>query len=134
MKLAPFGIDSAIIEPGTYPTEISTKRQIAADAERFALYQTAFDGFTTSFYRENRSATPPDSQEVVDAVAKVIAQPAGKRPLRTVVATVAQSHAPQETNDASAHATWSFLEMLNVIPLVTIAPREEKDKKDKPKK
>src|SRR5205085_2787567 len=38
-ELAPFGIDAAIIEPGTYPTTISVNRQVAADAERFALYQ-----------------------------------------------------------------------------------------------
>jgi NAD(P)-dependent dehydrogenase (short-subunit alcohol dehydrogenase family) len=130
-ELAPFGIDSAIIEPGTYPTTISTNRQVAADSERFALYQTALDGFTTSFYRENRSATPPDAQEVADAVAKVIVQPAGERPLRTVVATVAQSHAPQEVNAASTHANRSFFEWLDVIPLVTIKPEEEKNKQEK---
>src|SRR5258706_6337136 len=30
-ELAPFGIDAAIIEPGTYPTPIATKHQIAAE-------------------------------------------------------------------------------------------------------
>src|SRR5258708_15032664 len=42
-ELAPFGIDAAIIEPGTYPTPISAKHQIAADTERYALYQAAMD-------------------------------------------------------------------------------------------
>jgi NAD(P)-dependent dehydrogenase (short-subunit alcohol dehydrogenase family) len=60
-ELAPFGIDAAIIEPGTYPTAISAKRQVAADTERFALYKTAIDGFMTPFFAENRSATPPRS-------------------------------------------------------------------------
>src|SRR5260370_41769359 len=78
-ELAPFGIDAAIIEPGTYPTTISANRQTAADGERFALYQTALEAFATLFYAENRSATPPDPQEVADAVAHVIAQPAGER-------------------------------------------------------
>src|SRR6266571_6649901 len=63
-ELAPFGIDAAIIEAGTYPTAISAKRQIAADTERLALYKTALDGFMTAFFGENRSATPPDPQEV----------------------------------------------------------------------
>ena len=58
-ELAPFGIDAAIIEPGTYPTTISANRQTAADGERFALYQTALEAFATLFYAENRSATPP---------------------------------------------------------------------------
>jgi NAD(P)-dependent dehydrogenase (short-subunit alcohol dehydrogenase family) len=124
-ELAPFGIDAAIIEPGTYPTPIAAKRQIAADTERAALYQTALDGFMTPFYAENRSATPPNPQDVADAVASVIAQPAGERPLRTVVATVAQRQALQAINDAVTQATRSFFETLD-IPLATLAPEREK--------
>src|SRR5216684_3702642 len=124
-ELAPFGIDAAIIEPGTYPTPIAAKHQSAADTERTALYQAAMDAFTTPFFAENRSATPPDPQEVADAVAHVIAQPAGERPLRTVVATVVQRQAPQALNDAAAHAMQAFLEALN-IPLATLAIKGEK--------
>jgi NAD(P)-dependent dehydrogenase (short-subunit alcohol dehydrogenase family) len=113
-ELAPFGIDAAIIEPGTFPTPISAKHQNAADTERTALYQDAIDKFSAPFYAENRSATPPDPQQVADAVASVIAQPAGKRPLHTVVATVAQSQAPQVVNEAIAQATQSFFETLSL--------------------
>src|SRR5258707_6614167 len=63
-ELAPFGIDAAIIEPGTYPTPIAVKDLSAADTERAALYQAAMDAFTTPFFAENRSPTPPDPQEV----------------------------------------------------------------------
>ena len=125
-ELAPFGIDAAIIEPGTYPTTISANRQTAADGERFALYQAGIDAFTVPFYAENRSATPPDPQEVADAVAHVIAQPAGERPLRTVVATVAQRQAPQALNDAATQAMHSFLEALN-IPAAALALQGEKE-------
>ena len=69
-ELAPFGIDAAIIEPGTYPTAIRRSDQVAADTERFALYQTALDAFTARFFAENQSAKPPDPQEVADAVAR----------------------------------------------------------------
>jgi NAD(P)-dependent dehydrogenase (short-subunit alcohol dehydrogenase family) len=113
-ELAPFGIDAAILEPGTFPTTISANRQVAADAERLALYQAAMNAFTVPFYAENRSATPPDPQEVADAIAQVIAQPAGERPLRTVVATVAQRQAPQALNDAATQAMHSFLEALHL--------------------
>ncbi len=113
-ELAPFGIDAAILEPGTFPTSISANRQVAADAERLALYQAAMNAFTVPFYAENRSATPPDPQEVADAIAQVIAQPAGERPLRTVVATVAQRQAPQALNDAATQAMHSFLEALHL--------------------
>ncbi len=126
-ELAPFGIDAAIIEPGTYPTPIAAKHQIAADTERTALYQAAMDAFTTPFFAENRSATPPDPQEVADAVARVIAQPAGERPLHTVVAPTAQRQAPQAINDAVTQATRSFFETLH-LPLATLAPKGEKQK------
>ncbi len=125
-ELAPFGIDAAILEPGTFPTTISANRQVAADTERFALYQAAMNAFTAPFYAENRSATPPDPQEVADAIAQVIAQPAGKRPLRTVVATVAQRQAPQALNDAATQAMHSFLEALH-IPAATLAFQGEQE-------
>jgi NAD(P)-dependent dehydrogenase (short-subunit alcohol dehydrogenase family) len=124
-ELAPFGIDAAILEPGTYPTTISANRQVAADAERLALYQAGLEAFMGRFYAENRSATPPNPQEVADAIARVIAQPAGERPLRTVVATVAQRQAPQALNDAAAQAMHSFLEALH-IPAAALALQGEK--------
>jgi NAD(P)-dependent dehydrogenase (short-subunit alcohol dehydrogenase family) len=127
-ELAPFGIDAAIIEPGTYPTPIAAKHQSAADTERTALYQAAIDELMRPFYAENRSATPPDPQEVADAVARVIAQPAGERPLHTVVATVAQRQAPQAINDAVTQATRSFFETLD-LPLATLAIKGEKERK-----
>jgi NAD(P)-dependent dehydrogenase (short-subunit alcohol dehydrogenase family) len=126
-ELAPFGIDAAIIEPGTYPTPIAAKHQEAADTGRAALYQAAMDAFMTPFFAENRSATPPNSQEVADAVARVIAQPAGERPLHTVVAPTAQRPAPQAINDAVTQATRSFFERL-ALPLATLAPKGEKQK------
>jgi hypothetical protein len=67
---------------------------------------------------------------VADAVARVIAQPAGERPLRTVVATVVQRQAPQALNDAATHAMQSFLEALN-IPAATLALQEEKERKER---
>jgi NAD(P)-dependent dehydrogenase (short-subunit alcohol dehydrogenase family) len=123
-ELAPFGIDAAIIEPGTFPTTISANRQLAADAERFALYQAGMDTFMASFYAENRSATPPDPQEVADAIARVIALPAGERPLHTVVATAAQRQAPEAVDDAVTQATHAFFQTLP-LPRVTLERQEE---------
>src|SRR5260370_40851030 len=125
-ELAPFGIDAAILEPGTYPTSISANRQVAADAERLALYHAAMNAFTVPFYAENRSATPPDPQEVADPIAQVIAQPAGKPPLRTVVATAAHRQAPQALNDAATQAMHSFLEALH-LPGAALAFQGEQE-------
>src|SRR5258706_3941433 len=65
-ELAPFGIDAAIIEPGTYPTPIDTRRQDAADTARAAFYQAEMETCMTPFFAGNPSAAPPDPQEVAD--------------------------------------------------------------------
>ena len=124
-ELAPFGIDAAIVEPGTYPTSISVKQVSAADTERAALYQDAFEVFTNQFFAENRSSTPPDPQEVADAVAGLIGKPAGQRPLHTVIAPAAQRSAPEAVNDAAARATRSFFESL-ALPQTTLARARER--------
>ena len=113
-ELAPFGIDVAIIEPGTFLTAISAKSQVAADRERAALYQTALNAFEAKFFAEIQSDMPPNPQDVADAVARVIAEPAGKRSSHTVVAPVAQRQAPQAVNQAVADATESFFESLRL--------------------
>ena len=74
-----------------------------------------------SFFAENRSATPPDPQEVADVVVQLVAQPAGTRPLRTVIATASQRSYPQEINATVERATRGYLESLGVLPLVTLA-------------
>lgn len=124
-ELAPFGIDAAIIEPGTYPTSIGAKRQIAADTERSSLYQSGINGFSDKFYAANRSSNPPDPQDVADAVAKIIELPAGERPLRTVVAIDSQREAPEAANSAVAEATQSIFETFGILPLVTFVPKGE---------
>jgi NAD(P)-dependent dehydrogenase (short-subunit alcohol dehydrogenase family) len=125
-ELALFGIDAVIVEPGTYPTAIGTKHQDAAHRERLDLYQDAIDQFMLPFNAAIRAATPPDPQEVADVVAGIIAQPAGERPLRTVVAaTVTQSQAPQAINEATANATQSFFDQL-ALPLTTLRSEREK--------
>ena len=104
-ELAPFGIDAVIVEPGTYPTTISKNRVTSAESERLAPYAQAVGAFMAPFFAENRSATPPDPQEVADVVAHLIAQPAGTRPLHTVVAAASQSSYPQEINVTAERAT-----------------------------
>ena len=50
--------------------------------------------------------------------------PAGRRPLHTVVAPVAQREAPQAVNEAAAQATQSFYQRLD-LPLASIMPTED---------
>ena len=124
-ELAPFGIDAAIVEPGTYPTSITVNQVNAADTDRAALYQDALEAFTDQFFAENRSSTPPDPQEVADAVAGLIGKPAGQRPLHTVVAPVVQRSAPEAVDEAAAQATRSFFEAL-ALPRTTLSTTRER--------
>ena len=123
-ELAPFGIDAVIVEPGTYPTTISKNRVPSEDSERLAPYAQAMGAFLAAFFAENRSATPPDPQEVADAVSQLIAQPAGTRPLRTVVATASQRSYPQEINVTAERATREYLASLRALLLVALAENE----------
>jgi hypothetical protein len=84
------GVDAAIVEPGTYPTRLGANRTMPEDSARVAPYAPAMGKFAPRFLAD-LAATPPDPQEVADAVARLIATPAGQRPLRTVVALAHQA-------------------------------------------
>lgn len=86
-QVAPFGIDVAIVEPGSFPTPATFKSMQAADSAITAAYAAKQP---TPAPRPPAPAgqQPPDPQEVADAVKRLIELPAGQRPLRTVVGPV----------------------------------------------
>jgi hypothetical protein len=68
-------------------------------------------------------AAPPDPQEVANAIAALIALPAGERPLRTIVTPNAQQRQPlDQINKTTRRVAYAFLESLGVLPQVTLAP------------
>jgi NAD(P)-dependent dehydrogenase (short-subunit alcohol dehydrogenase family) len=86
-QVAPFGIDVAILEPGSFPTPATFKSMPAANqevAEAYAARQPA----NASARQPASAGQQPDPQEVADAVKHLIDLPAGQRPLRTVVGPV----------------------------------------------
>ena len=83
-QLKPWGVESILVEPGSYPTPAIVEPPWASGAE---------------ITREYQARTPPaaprphllkesDNQEVADVVKQLIDMPAGTRPLRTVVGSV----------------------------------------------
>ncbi len=122
-ELAALGIDAAIVEPGTYPTNISDNRMAPGDTERVAPYAAVMNTFVQRFFAD-LAATPPDPQEVADAVAALIAMPAGTRPLRRVVAPLTQRQPPEAVNVAAERATHAYLDALGMTALVTAHARE----------
>lgn len=88
VELSGFGVDSCLVEPGGYPTgfmenlmQPSDKTQNESFGEMIHLPQQAFENFEGAL-ASNPAQNP---QNVADAIAKLIATPAGQRPMRTVV-------------------------------------------------
>lgn len=103
-ELAPFGIESVIVEPGGFLTEgLASGSGIAFPADQTTPEeygelatkpQQMFDGFGEAF----SGPDAPDPQQVADAIADLIDLPAGQRPLRTVVGTLVTAGV-RELND-----------------------------------
>jgi NAD(P)-dependent dehydrogenase (short-subunit alcohol dehydrogenase family) len=122
-ELAALGIDAAIVEPTTYPTHLVANTHSSADRERVAPYITVMTTIVPRLGATVANATPPDPQEVANAIAALIALPAGERPLRTIVTPNAQQRQPLEgINETTRRVTHAFLESLGVLPQVTLAP------------
>jgi len=104
MELKPLGIESVIIEPGAYPTEIMNKIIKSEDEERLSQYgdmakapDKMFEGFMEMLKGENA----PKPQAIADAVKKLVDMESGKRPLRTV-ADAMTGQIVEELNKSSA--------------------------------
>jgi NAD(P)-dependent dehydrogenase (short-subunit alcohol dehydrogenase family) len=87
MELAPLGIESVIIEPGAYPTELFGKLIQADDQKVIDEYgelakgpENLFAGLSEMFKGDNA----PNPQVIADTVKKLVDTPVGSRPLRTV--------------------------------------------------
>ena len=87
-QVAPFGIDVAILEPGSFPTPATFKSMQAAHREISEAYAAGPPASSAARQPPPDGHQPPDPQEVADAVKRLIELPAGQRPLRTVVGPV----------------------------------------------
>jgi NAD(P)-dependent dehydrogenase (short-subunit alcohol dehydrogenase family) len=80
--LSSFGIDSVIVEPGPFATNLLGTNDPPRDQECLTAYGSITDMPTK--ITQNIEATLQDPQMVVDSIAHLIEQPAGERPFRTV--------------------------------------------------
>ena len=89
-ELSQSGVDVVIVEPGPYPTDLIDNARVyyrdylrgltRADAQR----REEYGELATRVERELQEEGP-DPQEVAEAIARLIATPAGQRPVRTLV-------------------------------------------------
>ena len=122
-ELAPLGIDSVIVEPGSFPTVGSlTKLLTPNDRDRVAGYGE-IDERGQAMYahngRLNRGPEAPDPQLVADAIADLVDTPAGSRPLRT---TVGPPPAPQadQINETAARVQEETLGYMGLADMLGV--------------
>ncbi len=125
-ELSGLGIDSVIIEPGGFPTPMLQKINQPADQARLSEYGSLADMPNKMFAGLRELASSPDApnpQVVADAVAHLIATPAGERPLRTIAPGLG-GQIVQPLNDLAEQLQRSLLEQMGMADLMTIASRQ----------
>jgi len=87
-EVSQLGIDVVLVQPSAYPTPLYTNVQQPADTDRATAYGAVgeipgamFKHFMATF----QAANAPNPHDVAEAIAKLVAQPKGGRPARTVV-------------------------------------------------
>lgn len=92
-EVRPLGVDTVIVQPGAFPTEIFSKTAYGAEQDIAAGYgdlanvpEQVGQGMAQMFEQ-----VKPNPQMVPDAIFKLIETPQGQRPLRTVVDAVTGS-------------------------------------------
>lgn len=87
-ELAPLGIESVLVQPGTFPTNIMASMLTAADNARAAAYGALEDrhrGMLAMLEALPDNEHAPDPQQVADVILRIVSLPPGSRPLRTAV-------------------------------------------------
>ncbi len=82
-ELAEVAVDSVIVEPGIYPTDLFGNALAPRDESRMEAYPVLGEKIAAARSSFLRSAEGKDPGEVARAVADLIALPPGARPLRT---------------------------------------------------
>lgn len=123
-ELAPFGIDSAVVEPGIHRTPILEAFQPPDDEARAAEYGPNGD-FTSRvkgvFDTASASPDTPGAAEVAEAFLKLIEMPAGTRPFRTVP-TAAMAPLLDPYNTAAAQIRQLAAQAFNTSELNALMP------------
>jgi NAD(P)-dependent dehydrogenase (short-subunit alcohol dehydrogenase family) len=120
-ELSQLGVDVVLVQPSAYPTNMYASMQQPADAKRGRDYGAIaeipgkmFETFMGIFQGKN----PPNPHEVAEAIAKLVAQPTGSRPARTVVG---QSFGAEAVNQQTAPVQAQVVEGLGLGQLAVLA-------------
>jgi NAD(P)-dependent dehydrogenase (short-subunit alcohol dehydrogenase family) len=120
-EVSQLGIDVVLVQPSAFPTPMYTTIQQPADSDRAAAYGAVgeipgamFQHFMTTFQAPNA----PNPHDVAEAIAKLVAQPKGSRPARTVVGAAFGSDI---VNEQTAPVQEHVVETLGLSHLAKVA-------------
>lgn len=110
-ELSAFGIESAIVEPGGYPTTFVDHLMKPSDLSRSESYGAMAEapkGMLAGF--EHAMETNPEQrpQKVADAIAHLVELPTGEKPFRTVVDYMGMGAHVEPYNDALHNLTFGI--------------------------
>jgi NAD(P)-dependent dehydrogenase (short-subunit alcohol dehydrogenase family) len=121
-ELAPFGIDSVVVEPGIHRTPILENFQAPDDEGRAAEYRPDGDyaaRVKAVFDGANAAPETPGSAEIAEALIRLIEMPAGTRPFRTVP-TPAMAPLLESHNLAAEQLRQTAAQIFNVPELTVL--------------
>lgn len=122
--LSSLGIDSVILQPGAYPTEIMNKMVAPSHPELLQEYAAAapiVEKFSENYPNLAFGNSPPNPQFVADTLVQLIETPAGKRPLRTV-ADAKVGHLAESVNACLRDIQNKLMHELEVSELAQVQP------------
>ena len=117
-ELSPFNIDSIILEPGPFPTELIKNSPRPNDTECLKDYgelANAADQTMQKFKEFMKDNPDCDSNLVSNAILNLIKLPYGKRPLRTVCGI---DYGVKEINDLTERFQLSILKQMGLEHLI----------------
>ncbi|MCB9447127.1 MAG: SDR family oxidoreductase [Flavobacteriales bacterium] len=123
VELSGFGVQSAIIEPGGYPTTFMTNLMTPSDSSRNDSYGEFMNvpAMAAAGFEEQLKNTPEQNpQKVADAVAQLIDTPAKQRPFRTIVDFMGWRDGIQNYNDQFEQLTQGIYSAFGMENMLTV--------------
>jgi NAD(P)-dependent dehydrogenase (short-subunit alcohol dehydrogenase family) len=106
-EVSQLGIDVALVQPSAYPTSMYANVQQPADADRAAAYGAVGEipgAILKRLMTTFQAADAPNPHDVAEVIAKLVVQPKGSRPARTVVGvTFGSDTVNEQTATVQAH-------------------------------
>jgi NADP-dependent 3-hydroxy acid dehydrogenase YdfG len=87
-EVSQLGVDVILVQPSAYPTNMYASVQLPADGSRREAYGEVGKipgAMLQTFTKMFQAADAPNPHDIAEAIARLVAQPKGSRPARTVV-------------------------------------------------